>query len=114
MATEKKPPQTTTQPQNQVRVFEEWGTLCVMLILLRNCRLGQRQAALIELGMIQSSDDLPAFAQGLCVVCPVSIIRLLNPRSQRQEDSGGARRVIGEARRAWNQIQIRDAPPNYL
>lgn len=38
-----------------------------MLIFPRNCRLGQRQVALIELGMIQSSDDLPTFAQNLYV-----------------------------------------------
>jgi len=30
-------------------------------------RLGQRQMALIQLGMITSADDLPAFAQNLCV-----------------------------------------------
>lgn len=36
---------------------------------------------------------------------------MLIPRLQRQEDSGGAKRVIGEARRTWHErkrIQIRD------
>ena len=73
MATEKKPPQTTTQPQNQVRGLEVRAMLGVMLIFPGDCRLGQRQVALIELGMIQSSDDLPMFAQSLYVVRPVSI-----------------------------------------
>jgi len=69
VATEKTPPQTTAQPQNQVRGPEVRAMLCVMLIFPGNCRLGQRQVALIELGMIQSSDDLPTFAQSL-YVCP--------------------------------------------
>ena len=109
MATEKRPPQTTTQPQNQVRGLEVRGMLGVVLILPGNCRLSQRQVALIELGMIQSSDDLPTFAQNLYVVLPRFCQHqdgMLIPRSQHQEDSGGAKQVIGEARRAWHEIQI--------
>jgi hypothetical protein len=36
-----------------------------MLNCAHDCRLFQRQIALIELGMIQSAEDLPAFAQSL-------------------------------------------------
>ena len=35
--------------------------------LTHGCRLSQRQKALIELGMIMSPDDIPAFAQNLYV-----------------------------------------------
>jgi hypothetical protein len=38
---------------------------CSIVMLNCNYRLCQRQIALIELGMIESPEDLPAFAQSL-------------------------------------------------
>ena len=36
-----------------------------LLNCAHDCRLSQRQMALIEMGMIQTAEDLPAFAQSL-------------------------------------------------